>query len=69
MDDARGDSEGDARLKQHDEYTNLRVFVIVRSLVVLSFLGTTSYGILAPVLPILMTEVRKPCPEHVKTAH
>jgi hypothetical protein len=34
-----------------------RVFALVYPLVVLSFLGAATYGVLAPVLPILQTEV------------
>jgi hypothetical protein len=68
MDDVHGDGEGDARLKKHDGYTNFCVFMTVRSLDMLSFLGTTSFGILAPVLPILMTEVCVPWNEH-ETVH
>lgn len=41
----------------HAERSQIRVLLLVRSLVVLSFLGSASGGVLIPVLPILMTEV------------
>lgn len=61
MDDTRNEDECCARSEERDAHPNFRVFMIVRSLVVLNFLGTASYGITALVLPILMTEVSSGC--------